>query len=193
MADEVTGQELHGVVIRKGVPEDAAALAEFGWRTFAESFAGQNDPQAMAEYLSENYSTSRQSAELSSPDVLTLLAELDGIMIGYAQVRRNPPPADYSLPDPLELHRIYVDGPYQGSGLAQRLMAAVLSTAPTLGGRTLWLSVWEQNPHAIRFYLKYGFADLGSKDFWLGSERQTDRLMAISIDAGLTQRKTAGR
>ncbi len=183
MADEVPGQELNGVVIRKGVPEDAAALAEFGWRTFAESFAAQNDPQAMAEYLSENYSTSRQSAELSSPDVLTLLAELDGHLIGYAQVRRNPPPTDYSLPDPLELHRIYIDSPYHGSGVAQRLMAAVLSTAPALGGRTLWLSVWEQNPRAIHFYAKYGFQDLGSKDFWLGNERQTDRLMAISIEA----------
>jgi diamine N-acetyltransferase len=181
MAGDDTKGNLHGVHIRRGVPADAQRLAAFGRRTFEESFAAQNDPQSMAEYVSENYSTALQSAELNSPDVITLLAELGDKLIGSAQIRRNPPPPDFNLPDPLERHRIYIDSPYHGSGLAQRLMAEVLPAAGELGGRTLWLSVWEQNPRAISFYAKYGFEDLGSKDFWLGSERQTDRLMAIEV------------
>ena len=181
MTDGDTNQKLQGVRIRRGVPGDAARLAEFGMRTFEESFAAQNDPQAITDYISENYNAARQTEELNSQDVITLLAELDGALVGYAQVRRNFPPSYYNLPDPLELHRIYVDSPYHGSGLAHSLMAEVLRAAGELSGRTLWLSVWEHNPRAISFYAKSGFVDIGSKDFWLGSERQTDRVMAVAV------------
>jgi len=182
MADKDTAHNLLGVRIRRGVPEDAAALEEFGRRLFVETFADLNDPENLADYVRENYNTARQTAELCSEDEITLLAVLDDSLIGYAQVRKNPPPTDIRLKEPLELHRFYVDSLYHGSGLAQRLMAEVLVSAGELGGHTIWLSVWEQNPRAIHFYAKMGFADVGSKDFWLGSDRQSDRVMALRID-----------
>jgi hypothetical protein len=43
----------------------------------------------------------------------------------------------------------------------------------------VWLSVWDQNPRAIAFYRKVGFEDVGSTEFGVGSDRQTDRIMAI--------------
>ena len=36
-------------------------------------------------------------------------------------------------------------------------------------------------PRAIAFYTKCGFADAGSVDFWVGPDRQTDRLMAAPL------------
>jgi ribosomal protein S18 acetylase RimI-like enzyme len=102
-------------------------------------------------------------------------------LIGYAQVRHSSPPECVSGPSPVELWRFYVDLPYQGRGVAQRLMRAVHLAAQALGGQTIWLSVWEHNPRAIAFYKKCGFADVGSKDFWLGSDRQTDRVMAAQV------------
>ncbi len=105
MADKDTVHNLLGVRIRRGVPEDAAALAEFGRRLFVENFADRNDPQDLADYVRKNYNTARQTAELCSEDEITLLAELDDSLIGYAQVRKNPPPTDIRLKDPLELHR----------------------------------------------------------------------------------------
>jgi diamine N-acetyltransferase len=45
----------------------------------------------------------------------------------------------------------------------------------------MWLSVWERNPRAIAFYGKCGFRMVGSKDFWVGSDRQTDHVMVLEL------------
>jgi ribosomal protein S18 acetylase RimI-like enzyme len=60
-------------------------------------------------------------------------------------------------------------------------MAASLDAARELGGRTLWLSVWERNPRAIAFYEKTGFRNAGTKDFWVGSDRQTDFVLVADL------------
>jgi ribosomal protein S18 acetylase RimI-like enzyme len=57
-------------------------------------------------------------------------------------------------------------------------MRAVDHSAVELGGRTLWLGVWERNPRAIAFYAKCGFVDVGEHAFIFGTEEQTDRVMA---------------
>jgi ribosomal protein S18 acetylase RimI-like enzyme len=60
-------------------------------------------------------------------------------------------------------------------------MDAVLSEAQARQARTLWLGVWERNPRAIAFYRKRGFQDVGSHEFLLGQDRQTDRVMVLAI------------
>jgi RimJ/RimL family protein N-acetyltransferase len=42
--------------------------------------------------------------------------------------------------------------------------------------------VWEENPRAIAFYLKSGFEDVGTTDFWVGSERQSDRVLLRDLN-----------
>jgi hypothetical protein len=42
--------------------------------------------------------------------------------------------------------------------------------------------VWEKNVRANRFYQRYGFKDVGSHDFLLGSDPQTDRIMERRVD-----------
>jgi GNAT superfamily N-acetyltransferase len=81
----------------------------------------------------------------------------------------------------IEIWRFYVDRPWHGLGLAQTLMSAVRECAVQKGARTLWLGVWEKNPRAIAFYEKCGFRDVGAHDFWVGSDRQTDRIMVASL------------
>jgi ribosomal protein S18 acetylase RimI-like enzyme len=60
-------------------------------------------------------------------------------------------------------------------------MSAVHQAGLDLGGRYLWLSVWERNPRAIAFYSKEGFIDVGSHDFHVGSDRRTDRLLVAAV------------
>jgi ribosomal protein S18 acetylase RimI-like enzyme len=79
------------------------------------------------------------------------------------------------------LYRFYVDRSAHGSGVAQQLMAAARAAAREFGGRHLWLSVWERNPRALSFYKKEDFVDVGSTDFYVGSDRQTDRVLLASL------------
>lgn len=170
------------IQIRRGIPADAAALAEFGRRAYEESFGPDNDPQNMAAYLAANYGVEQQTRELNSPDVITLLAEIEGRVGGFAQVRRSTPPDCVAEVDSVELWRFYVDRPWQGRGMAQQFMPAALSAALELGGRSIWLSVWERNSRAIAFYTKSGFEDVGMTDFWMGSDRQLDRVLVQDLN-----------
>ena len=163
--------------IRSGRPEDAARLAHFAARTFAEAFAEANEPEDMALYLSTASGLAQQSAELADPGQATLLAEVDGTLAGFAQIRGGTAPPCVTGARPLELRRFYVDRPWQGRGVARALMDAVREAAARRGGDTLWLGAWERNARARAFYAKCGFVDVGSQPFVLGRDRQTDRIL----------------
>jgi len=168
-------------IVRRGVPADAAALAEIAARTFADTFADANDPADMATYLASAYGVPQQTAELEDPDVVTLLALRDDLLVGYAQVRRHPPPACVAVERPVELRRFYIDRAEHGRGVARLLMDAAYDAVRALGGRHVWLGVWERNARATAFYVKCGFVRVGSHDFYVGSDRQTDDVYVAPV------------
>ncbi len=180
MSDDLT--------IRRAEPADAVPLAALAARIFTETFAEDTAPDDLAAFIARAYGVRQQSEEIANPDVVTLVAESPAGFAGYAQVRRgSQAPGCVSTPAPVELWRFYVQKDWHGrgiNGVAGRLMAAVLDTARTLGGRSLWLSVWEHNPRAIAFYGKHGFRDVGSEPFWVGSDCQTDRILVADVGAG---------
>lgn len=55
--------------------------------------------------------------------------------------------------------------------------ARALDAAREAGAVTLWLGVWERNPHAIAFYGKAGFVEVGAHTFVVGTDPQTDRII----------------
>lgn len=167
--------------IRRGVPDDAAALAAFAERTFVETFGAHNDPRDIAAYVERTYGVERQAAELTDPGVTTLLAHRDGRLVAFAQIRRHVPPPCVNDATAIELRRLYVDRPAQGSGVAQLLMAAVFEAARAAAARHVWLGVWDRNARAIAFYRKCGFTDVGSQPFVLGSDHQNDRVMVARV------------
>ena len=169
--------------IRRGVPADAPALAEFAARTFAETFGAFNAPENLAAHLANAYGVPQQTRELTDAATVTLLGEDDAsTLVAYAQLRRTPPLPCVTHADAVQLQRFYVDRPAHGRGAAQALMEAAKATARELGGRHLWLAVWERNPRAIAFYGKCGFVDVGDTVFYVGPDRQIDRVLVARID-----------
>ncbi len=169
------------VTIRRASVDDAAVLAALGARTFHETFAADNQPADMADHLATTFGVPQQTAELTSLDYVTLLAEGEAGPVGFAQVRRVEPPACVEGSAPVELHRFYVDRRWHGQGVAAPLMAASVAAARAFGGRTVWLSVWEHNPRARAFYAKCGFRQTGTADFWVGSDCQTDHILERAL------------
>ena len=168
--------------IRQASVRDAAAVAALAERTFRDTFADQNTPEDMDEHCRKAYSSDIQQAELANPDMVTLVCEAPGgTLIAYAQLRSGAP-EQVTGRSPLELWRFYVDRAHHGQGVAQQLMASAIATAAARGARTLWLGVWERNSRAQAFYRKVGFVDVGAHTFVVGSDPQTDRLMALSLE-----------
>lgn len=167
--------------IRPAQAGDAAGLAAFAARTFRETFAADNTAEDMALYVAANYGPERQSAEIHDPGIVTLLAEDGRRLAGYSQLYGGPAPDCVSSTAPIEIRRFYVDRNWQGRGVAQTLMMASLEAAMERGARTVWLAVWERNLRAQAFYRKCGFEDCGAKEFVLGRDRQTDRVMVRAV------------
>jgi ribosomal protein S18 acetylase RimI-like enzyme len=170
------------ITIRTATHADAGILARFGARTFRETFEPDNRPEDVAAYVDANYSEDRQRAELDDPARATLIAESSAGLAAFAQIRADDPPGCVAGPAPIELLRFYVDRAWHGRGIAHTLMSAVVAAARERGARTLWLGVWEHNGRAIAFYRKHGFRDVGSHEFVLGTDHQTDRVMVLPLE-----------
>jgi GNAT superfamily N-acetyltransferase len=170
------------VVFRRGLASDAAELAAFAARTFAEAFGDFTDDSDMQAHLVATYRPDLQARELADPTVITLLALLDARIVAFAQVRRNAmAPACVTVSAAVELQRFYADRSVHGTGLTMRLMQDALDAARELGGRYAWLGVWERNDRAMAFYRKAGFDEIGFTHYVVGSDRQVDRVFIASL------------
>jgi diamine N-acetyltransferase len=162
--------------IRRATAPDAASLARLAERTFRDAFAKDNTPEDLDAHTTRYYGEAQQRAEIESADVITIVADDEGKLIAYAQVRRAP-----TEHGEVEIARFYVEQSHHGRGVAQSLMNAAYEAGRELGGETIWLGVWERNPRAIAFYAKCGFRDVGSHPFLVGSDLQTDRILSRAI------------
>ncbi|HYY58330.1 MAG TPA: GNAT family N-acetyltransferase, partial [Pyrinomonadaceae bacterium] len=110
-----------------------------------------------------------------------LIAEVDGVAVGYAKLHCGAAPDVVTDERPIELVRLYVSREWLGRGLGEALMRECVDEARRKGYRTLWLGVWEHNDRARAFYRKWDFRDVGEHVFQLGADAQTDILMERAI------------
>ena len=81
----------------------------------------------------------------------------------------------------IELCQLYVDTPWQGTGLAQELMDWALAEARSRGHDDIYLSVYHDNLRAQRFYSKYGFVEVGRHIFMVGDQADDDRIWHLKL------------
>jgi ribosomal protein S18 acetylase RimI-like enzyme len=162
--------------IRAARESDAAALAALAERTFRDAFGAVNAAADVDLHCARAYSLARQAVEIAEPRGATIVAEHDGELVGYVQLRRRQSPA-VAESAAVEISRFYVLQSWHGAGLAQELMRETVERARAFGAEVIWLGVWEHNPRAIRFYEKHGFTTVGEQPFVLGKDPQRDLVM----------------
>jgi ribosomal protein S18 acetylase RimI-like enzyme len=153
--------------IRLAQIADAAQLASLAQSVFTATYGPALPAAVLKNYLRQHFSPEALTRELANPNARHLLALAHNAPIGFSRLEATPPPACISGPQPLEMVKLYVAPAYHGCGVAAQLMEHSLREAWALGHRTLWLYVWTQNPRAIAFYRKWGFAPVGTDDIWV--------------------------
>ncbi len=165
--------------IRKANIADINSLCEIGAKTFVETYEKENTPENLQKYLDEKFNEKQILDELSTPQTIFLLVELEDEVIGYSKLRVNS--VENPNPKALEIERIYITKQYHGQKLGALLMQGCVDTAIENNYESLWLGVWEHNPKAIAFYRKWGFEVFGTHIFQLGDDAQTDFLMQKTL------------
>ena len=170
------------LTIRYADVEDAKMLAEVGGQSFYDTFAKDNKPEDIADYLAKAFSVEQVAKEIADEKTIFLIVEIDSQTAGYAKLRVNEPPECITGENPIEIERFYILQNWHGRGLAQSLMKRCIEEAKQRGHQSIFLGVWEHNQRAIAFYQKCGFKKVGEHPFLLGSDLQTDWLMQFEVE-----------
>ena len=167
--------------LRPALARDAPSLAVLAERTFRETFGTRNSPENMDLHCARVFGTEIQLREIGDRALRTTIAEAEGQMIGFSQLRIPSVHAVVKARRAAEISRIYVLADWHGRGVAQDLMRDALMAATRDDCDCLWLGVWEHNPRAMTFYRKFGLEVVGTHAFMLGLDRQRDLIMSVKI------------
>ncbi len=128
------------IVIRDMRPEDCCAVAELDKECFSR-------PMSVQGY----------EREYTNPDSTTLIAELDGRVIGFANL--------WNICGDVTLNNLAVTASERSKGAGSALMREALTRFS--GCDFVTLEVRASNEGAIRFYKRFGFRQVGlRKDFY---------------------------
>jgi GNAT superfamily N-acetyltransferase len=176
-----------GISIRVAVAEDASLLAALGKETFHDAFSvyPQMPLTMLAAYLEDEFTPAKLATQLADQDAFFLLAELDGVAVGYAKMEANKPlpgasanfSASVSAAKPIKLKRLYCRQAFLGRGVGARLMERCVSEAIERQHDGIYLTVWEHNQHAQAFYRQWAYEACGTIDFLMGETTLHDIVM----------------
>jgi ribosomal protein S18 acetylase RimI-like enzyme len=171
------------LVYREAGPADAAALAEIGAATFVETFGHLYSEADLAAFL-RIHTPESWAEELADRSLDVVLVEAEGKPVAYAKV--GPRSLPYRPEGPaMELRQFYVLKPWQGAGIAPKLMDWVLGRAKARGATEICLSVWTENERAKRFYARYGFSYVGPYKFMVGEQADEDEIWVAKQDGAV--------
>ena len=144
-------------IIRRATSADLTSLGRLGALLVQEhhDFDGRRF-LAATNRTPDDYASFLRS-QLDDPDIVVLVAENDGGVIGYAYAAIEG--YDYmSLRGPAAvLHDLIVDPEHRGLGAGRMLLNATLSYLTSRGAPRVVLSTAEQNVSAQRLFERMGF------------------------------------
>lgn len=169
------------------VPPTAAMtrpLLAVARRIFTDTFSHRYDPDAFERFCEQAYAADGPMArDLDDPDVAWRVACVDARPIGYAKLTPLRAPAPAPLAGAMELQQIYVDPDWHGTGVAEHLMQWAIGLATQRGAPELYLTVFDHNQRAKRFYARHGFREVGRCTFTLGERIDDDRIWCRELVA----------
>ena len=151
------------VQVRQARPEDQAILRKIQATAWAEDVTPAPPPSPDAAFFGDR----TRPAD-------SLIAEIDGVVVGYALVGQALPLASHA--HVLELQGLAVDPARQRCGAGRRLVEASVEQARDRGARKLALRVLGNNVRARRLYESCGFLVEGvlHAEFFLGGRYVDD-------------------
>ena len=157
-----------GLVIRRAVPGDAAAIAGVQVASWRSTYRGMVAEATLAA-LREDVLRQRMETQQAFTTTEMFVAENDGRLVGFAcgGPARSPSGAyaDYDA----ELYAIYLLEAYQGRGIGRGLVLAAAAALGAKGYKKLMVWVLEANP-AMGFYQRLGAVELMRSTVEIGEQ-----------------------
>lgn len=177
---------MNAIVIRSAHSFEAQSLAALAGATFPLACPEGTLEEDISHFIAHELNATRFAQYLQSPDAIVLVATDGDSLIGYALAlggpSSQPVPANLITGSPTwYLSKLYVLERGHGTGISSRLVDAVAALIKERGVPTLWVATNMYNDRAIKFYLKYGFTQRGTKEFMVGAESHHDYTFELNL------------
>jgi GNAT superfamily N-acetyltransferase len=170
----MTNESVHFFTPPKGFASTLGAMAR---EAFSDTFAHLYDPDPFMQFLEEAYGPGgKMERDFANPSIRWRVAVIDDQPIGYAKLSPLVAPAPTPQPGAMELQQIYVLKPWHGRGVAEKLMDWAIDAARAEAAPEIYLTVFDHNIRAKRFYTRHGFSEVGHCTFRLGNRVEDDRV-----------------
>ncbi|MDE3125989.1 MAG: GNAT family N-acetyltransferase [Bacteroidota bacterium] len=181
MAENFAQFSTSEITIRKVSAHELPQLVELSRYTFDHTYQAYNDPADMQFYLDTYLNAISLTKEWQNIDNDFFIAWNNHQPVGYCKLARNTQPDGLAIQLGLEIGRLYVIQTFKKTGIGQQFIQLAKNVARQYGLKYLWLIVWQQNTAAIQFYQKQGFVIVGTQQFKLGKDIQSDWIMQLAI------------
>jgi diamine N-acetyltransferase len=162
---------------------DALCIGVLATQVFLDTYAPDGIRPSLAHEVLDHFSTAAIAALLRDPATTFVVAEASGHLVGFVQLTRGATHARVRPGSAVELARLYVLARFNGQGTGTRLLRHAEALAAAQGASTLWLTAWVGNQHALAFYARRGYQDVGATMYRFQDEQYENRVLARALDA----------
>jgi len=174
------------VSLRVADSADALCIGVLATQVFLDTYAPDGIRPTLAREAIDHFSTSATAALLRDPATTFVVAEASGHLLGFVQWTRGVTQSLVHAQSTAELDRLYVQARFNGQGIGTLLLRHAETRAATQGASALWLTAWVGNHHALAFYARRGYRDLGATIYRFQDEQYENRVLARALEARST-------
>jgi ribosomal protein S18 acetylase RimI-like enzyme len=164
--------------LRAATAGDAMTIAALATQVFLDTYATDGVRPDLALEAFTEYSIEAFAARLGEAERRFVVAETGEGLMGFAEVLASDLPAPAGGVSGAHLVRLYVQPQAQGTGVGRALIEAAERMATERSVRHLWLIAWEHNERAIAFYLRHGYAEVGTDVYTFQHRSYGTRILA---------------
>ena len=169
------------LIIRTATADDALCLSVLGTQVFLDTYARTGIRPSIAREVTRAFSPAAFDEWMADPAAGIEVAESDGHLVGFHQVRFRATNALAPHGVHAELSRLYVQAPFAGRGVGTALLQSAEQMVLRRHATMMWLKSWVHNDRALRFYAARGYDDIGATLYEFEGEAHENRVLARSL------------
>lgn len=167
--------------ISPAVVSDAGNLATLAIQVWLDTYAVYGIRQAFSNYVWDELSPAKFEKKLKDKSIIILKMVENSHLTGFAEIHfASPCPAAPEITT--ELEKIYIHQNFTGKKLGVKLLEFIGNEFKKREIQEFWLSVYENNERAIRFYKKNGFEEIGELFFLMEDEKHKNYILKKELN-----------
>lgn len=170
------------ITIALAQPDESKAISTLARETFILACADDSDENDLEKHITSKLSANAFLHLINRNDASVFVAKNNEELAGYmVLIFSEKTPKELPKGKCLQLQKLYIASIYHGTGIAKELVHKMKHVIIDAGFSHAWLTVFNGNQRAIKFYVKMGFKIIGTTEFHVGNDIQKDYLMALDI------------